>query len=414
MRVKQAVFLVGGRGTRLGALSASIPKPLHEIGPNARFLDLLLEQAARHGFTDIVLLAGHLAEQVEAIYHGARVRGARVRVVREASPLGTGGALQAARDLLDPEFIAANGDSFFDFNLRALTAKPLGDALGRVALRHVPDTSRYGAVTLNGERVDAFKEKTPGAGTGLINSGVYLLRRDILDQAPAPCSLETDIFPRVVAEGRLEGMAFDGYFLDIGLPETLAQAKRETAALFQRPAVIFDRDGVLNHDEGYTHRVEDLRWMPCAREAVKLLNDRGYYVFVASNQAGVARGLYDEAAVNAFHEHMQEELAEVGAHIDAFYYCPFHAEAAVPAYRHANHPDRKPNPGMVFRALSEWPAIAAASFLIGDRDSDLEAARSAGIEGALYPGGDLREFVAHILGDRATGHAHAEGAASPQ
>ena len=142
-RVKQALFLVGGKGTRLGALSANTPKPMQEIAPGVLFLDLLLENAARMGFTDLVLLAGHLGDKVEAAYNGRRVGEATIRVVRESQPLGTGGALAQASDVLDERFVLLNGDSFFDINLRALTAAPLSEGGGRLALRMVDDTARY-------------------------------------------------------------------------------------------------------------------------------------------------------------------------------------------------------------------------------------------------------------------------------
>jgi NDP-sugar pyrophosphorylase family protein len=233
-RVRQAVFLVGGKGTRLGALSAQTPKPLIEIAPGFRFLDLLLDQAVRHGFVDIILLAGHLGEQVEALYHSRRLRDATVSVVREPVPAGTGGALLHIADRLDRWFVMANGDSVFDINLRALAKlDPLeagagNDFLGRLALREVPNTARYGAVELRGDRIVAFREKSDAqAGPGVINGGVYLLNRDILSKLKMPCSIEMDVFPALAKAGRLRGVQFDGYFLDIGLPEMLERAKRE-------------------------------------------------------------------------------------------------------------------------------------------------------------------------------------------
>lgn len=398
-RPRQALFLVGGKGTRLGALSANTPKPMQEIAPGVRFLDLLLENAARMGFTDIVLLAGHLGDKVEAAYHGQRIGEAEIRVVHESQPMGTGGALAEAAHVLDETFILSNGDSFFDINLRTLTAAPLPTGGGRLALRMVDDTARYGSVKLDGAKIEAFIEKNPDlTGPGLINGGIYYLDRAMVERISAPSSIESDVFPELVKEGRLEGIPFDGYFLDIGLPETLAQARRETAALRERPAAFLDRDGVLNEDKGYTHRVEDLNWMPGAREAIRLLNDRGYRVIVVTNQAGVARGFYDEAAVSVFHAGMQEQLAREGAFIDAFYHCPYHAEGTVPTYTVADHPDRKPNPGMILRALSEWHVNKDASFLIGDKESDMEAARRAGLSGHLYEHGDLRALVSDIIG----------------
>jgi D-glycero-D-manno-heptose 1,7-bisphosphate phosphatase len=397
-RVKQALFLVGGRGTRLGALSANTPKPMQEIAPGVRFLDLLLENAARMGFTDLVLLAGHLGDKVEAAYEGLQIGEATIRVVRESQPMGTGGALAQAAHVLDERFVLLNGDSFFDINLRALTAAPLPQGGGRLALRMVDDTSRYGSVQLNGANIAAFIEKNPElTGAGLINGGIYYLDRTMVERIAAPSSIESDVFPELVKEGRLEGIPFDGYFLDIGLPETLAQAQRETAALRVRPTAFLDRDGVLNEDKGYTHRVDDLTWMPGAREAIRLLNDRGYRVVVVTNQAGVARGFYEEADIHIFHAGMQEQLADVGGFVDAFYHCPFHVDGKVEAYTVDDHPDRKPNPGMILRALRDWQVDRDASFLIGDKESDMEAARRAGLPGHFYKGGDLRELVSSII-----------------
>lgn len=398
-RPTQALFLVGGRGTRLGAMSANTPKPMQEIAPGVRFLDLLLENAARMGFADLVLLAGHLGDQVETAYHDRRVGEATIRVVRESQPMGTGGALAQAAEALDEHFVLLNGDSFFDINLRALTAAPLPEGGGRLALRMVEDTARYGSVRLNDAKISAFVEKNPDlTGPGLINGGIYYLDRAMVSRIEAPSSIESDVFPELVREGRLEGLPFEGYFLDIGLPETLAQAQRETAALRVRPAAFLDRDGVLNEDHGYTHRVDDLAWMPGAREAIRLLNDRGYRVIVVTNQAGVARGFYDEDAIGTFHAGMQAQLAEAGAFVDAFYHCPYHADGKVPAYTVEDHPDRKPNPGMILRALKDWHVDKDKSFLIGDKPSDMEAARRAGLPGHLYTGGNLQALVSDIIG----------------
>ena len=156
------------------------------------------------------------------------------------------------------------------------------------------------------------------------------------------------------------------------------------AKVLSASAALLDRDGVLNVDHGYTHRPEDLAFMPGAVEAVRRLNQSGRRVVVVTNQAGVARGLYDEAAVERFHAAMSAGMAAEGARIDAFYYCPFHPEAVVEAYRHADHPDRKPNPGMVLRALRDFGVTPARAFLIGDRDSDLQAAVAAGVRGYLF------------------------------
>lgn len=164
-----------------------------------------------------------------------------------------------------------------------------------------------------------------------------------------------------------------------------------------RPALFLDRDGVLNEDRGYVHRWEDFCWIPGAREAVAAFNARNWWVFVVTNQSGVGRGYYPEADVLALHARMEADLAAAGARIDAFYHCPFHPEALEDRYRHPDPPDRKPNPGMLLRAMADWPVDAARSVMVGDKAIDLEAGQRAGVRSLLFPGGDLEAFLAAEL-----------------
>ena len=164
-----------------------------------------------------------------------------------------------------------------------------------------------------------------------------------------------------------------------------------------RSAVIFDRDGVLNVDHGYVGEPERLEWVEGARRAIRRLNEAGILVLVATNQSGVARGMFDLAAVEAVHAVMQADLTVEGARIDAFYVCPFHAEATVAEFAHADHPDRKPNPGMLLRAMDEWGLEPARCLMIGDKASDMEAAGRAGIAAVLFEGGNLDDFLRPLI-----------------
>jgi D-glycero-D-manno-heptose 1,7-bisphosphate phosphatase len=150
-----------------------------------------------------------------------------------------------------------------------------------------------------------------------------------------------------------------------------------------RPAAFLDRDGVLNVDRGYTFRLENLKMIPTAAAAVRLLNTAGFYVFVVSNQSGVARGFFTEAAVDLFNTHIQDILKGEGAHIDAFYYCPHHPDGAIKELA-IQCRCRKPAPGMLEQAARDWPIYLSRSFLIGDKDDDLAAARAFHIRGVKF------------------------------
>jgi D-glycero-D-manno-heptose 1,7-bisphosphate phosphatase len=140
-------------------------------------------------------------------------------------------------------------------------------------------------------------------------------------------------------------------------------------------AVFLDRDGTINVDTGYVHRIEDWEWLPGAVNAIRHLNKLGLPVIVITNQAGVARGHYDEAAISALHTHVDAALARRGARIDAYYYCPHHPEFGP----ERNCQCRKPRPGMLFRARDQHHLVLERSYMVGDKMSDVLAARAAGV-----------------------------------
>jgi D-glycero-D-manno-heptose 1,7-bisphosphate phosphatase len=143
-------------------------------------------------------------------------------------------------------------------------------------------------------------------------------------------------------------------------------------------AAFFDRDGTINVDRGHTHRLEDLEFIPGRPGLIRKYNDAGYLVIVATNQAGIAKGLYAEEDMHRFNAQMDRRLREEhGAHVDAFYFCP-------------HHPDftgecgcRKPKPGMLLKAIADFGIDARRSVMFGDSDADMEAAKACGVRGIL-------------------------------
>ena len=158
-------------------------------------------------------------------------------------------------------------------------------------------------------------------------------------------------------------------------------------------AIFFDRDGVLNEEIGYLWEVEKFKWIDGARDAIRFCNERGLLAIVVTNQGGIARGLYTAREVDRLHDFMQKSLAQVGAHIDGFYYCPHHPEGVVEEFS-IECDCRKPKPGLILRACEDFNINPAQAIMFGDSERDIEAAKAAGLRaGVLFAGGNLLEAV---------------------
>jgi mannose-1-phosphate guanylyltransferase len=225
----QALILAGGEGTRLRPLTSTIPKPVVPL-VDRPFIGFMIEWLARHGVDDVILACGFMADGIRRVLGDGSALGLRLRYLEEPRPLGTGGALKFAQELLDQRFLMLNGDVLTDLDLTAqLDQHERTGAHATLALMAVEDPSAYGLVRLDDDSaVTEFVEK-PGPdqiGTDLVNAGAYILEREVLDVMPPAgtnCSIERDVFPVLVGRG-LFGHPSGGYWLDIGTPERYLQA----------------------------------------------------------------------------------------------------------------------------------------------------------------------------------------------
>ena len=169
-------------------------------------------------------------------------------------------------------------------------------------------------------------------------------------------------------------------------------------------AIFLDRDGTINEDVGYIERLDRLVIIPAAFEAIRLINLNGFKAVVVTNQAGIAKGLFNEAFVMQTNERLQEFLRQKGAAIDAFYFCPHHPTEGVPPYRQVCD-CRKPAPGLFYQAARDMDIDLAASFMVGDRYRDMEAAHRAGVKGVLVKTGYGADVLENIGPDQETPEA---------
>ena len=169
-----------------------------------------------------------------------------------------------------------------------------------------------------------------------------------------------------------------------------------------RPALFLDRDGVINIDRGYVCDVAKFEWVDGAIDCIATFKARGWFVFVVTNQSGIAFGHYTLADMQAVHDHMRGVIRAAGTDVDEIYHCPYHPDGSDPRYRKDSF-DRKPKPGMILQAMANYPVKREGSFLIGDKPTDIAAAHAAGIGGFLFKGGNLHTFAEWTLADFESG-----------
>ena len=227
MLINQAIVLAGGLGTRLHNVLPDTPKCMAMVGDKP-FLHYVLNYLASSGISKVILSVGYRKDQV--INHfGNSYKSMELEYAIENEPLGTGGAVKAAFNFTSlNEIFVLNGDTFFLPDLDEMTWQHTEYSADiTIAVKKVPDTSRYGQVITDvAGRITGFREKEPNAGNGLINGGIYLLKRNIIDDMPEQkFSLEHEIFRKQCANYRMYAFRTDAFFLDIGIPADLEKAQ---------------------------------------------------------------------------------------------------------------------------------------------------------------------------------------------
>jgi D-glycero-alpha-D-manno-heptose 1-phosphate guanylyltransferase len=226
--LKEALILAGGLGTRLQSVVSDVPKPMAQVAGKP-FVEYILKYLKEFGVERVVLSIGYKAEAFQE-YFGKNYQGLELEYVIEKEPLGTGGALKLAlKHCLHNDVLVLNGDTFFNIELDDLWIfHLLHQADITIALREVENASRYGTVQLNNDgKITAFIEKTGKEEEGLINAGIYIVKKTVFKNytLPEKFSLEKDFFEKYLTELKLYGCVCEGYFIDIGIPEDYKKAQ---------------------------------------------------------------------------------------------------------------------------------------------------------------------------------------------
>jgi D-glycero-alpha-D-manno-heptose 1-phosphate guanylyltransferase len=380
--IKEAIILAGGLGTRLKDTVPGLPKCMAPVAGRP-FLSYVLDHLRMQGVERFIFSLGYRSELIEA-WLAENQAGLDYITVVEKEPLGTGGAvLLAMQKSIEEHLLVANGDTLFKIKGKELERVHFQNrAACTLALKPMKDFDRYGLVETDDKgRIVSFREKQ-FYRNGLINGGIYLIDREqfLSHSFPLKFSFEKDYLEQYFRSESFYGSIQDGYFIDIGVPEDYRKADLDLRApvldlgrIDKSWTLFLDRDGVINDERvgEYVLHWDQFIFSKGVLEVFKKLSDVFGRIIIVSNQRGVGKGLMTEAALQSIHLEMQREVGIVGGKIDKVYYCTEKDDKCF---------YRKPNPGMAFRAIQDFPDIdPSKSIMVGNKPGDMRFGRSAGM-----------------------------------
>lgn len=396
----KAVILCGGLGTRLRPITDTVPKVMVPINGKP-ILQYHIEWLVGKNICDIGINLFYLGNTVKEYFGNGSRFGARIHYSEQTELRETAGDFLPFRTFVgDDQCLIIYGDNLFTIDLEAFTSfHNAQKSITTIALRHWEDPTTKGIVGLDENNyILWFKEKPKKeeVTSHVGNAGIYLVEPEIFLHIPENKKVDfgKHIFPSLIEKAhKISGYHMDGYHIDIGTPEALEQSQKDVHTLFPNKAVFLDRDGVINKkpaEHDYVKNMDEFFWNEETKRLIKKCKEFGYLVVVITNQQGVALGKMSADFIEALHTKIALDMRDMGTSIDAVYWCPHHRDAGCGC--------RKPRPGLLFRASRDLGINLSKSIMIGDSDSDIEAAERAGCRGILVPSDQIDcDFLIHTI-----------------
>ena len=359
------VILAGGKGSRIKSLLKAKPKPMATFN-NKPFLEYIIQCYSKYHFRNIFLLTGYKSEIIFKKFHNKYYNCTRIICLREKKPMGTAGALNNLKKKVN-NFILVNGDTFLEVDLRKLVKSCDKKSSGSLALiknQSYKSNKKLSSIGIKKNKI-IYKKKS-----GFMNGGIYFFKKNIFKFIKNKnLSLENDVLPNLIKKRKISGLIIKKNFLDIGTPKNFRKAKRLLLKNCTKPAAFLDRDGVINYDTGYVHKIRDFKFRPGVISGLKFLKDNNYYIFIVTNQAGIGKGIYSENQFYKLHNALKEKLQKNDVFFDDINFCPYHPDAKIKKYRKVTNL-RKPGNLMIKKIQLKWHTKTKKSFMIGDQISD--------------------------------------------
>lgn len=366
------MILAGGRGVRMRPLTDTRPKPMIEFHGKP-FLAYVIEMLRRQGIERVLLLLGYLPETIQEYFGDGRRWGVDIRYSVSSPDDLTVRRVQLARNQIDDSFLLLYCDNYWPMQMEPMWERfaASGAAAMVTVYTNRDGYSRDSVLVDDHGWVTVYDRSRTAPVLRGVEISYAFLTRPVLEMLPEEDALfEEAVYPRLASRRQLLAWVSDHRYYSVGSLDRLPLTREFFA---RRPAILLDRDGVLNRRPpraSYVRSREEFQWLPGALEALRLLRQAGYRVIVASNQAGVARGAMTAGALQDIHDWMRCQAESAGGAIDAFYNCTHDWAAGCDC--------RKPRPGLLFQAQRDFHLDLTRTLFVGDDDRDRAAAAAAG------------------------------------
>ena len=367
------VILAGGKGSRIKRFLHNKPKPML-IFNNIYFLQYLINNFSKYPFDNIYILTGYKSDIIFKNFHNKTFNFTKIICLKEKKLMGTGGALLNLKKTKINDFVLINGDTIFDIDLKDFITSYKKNKIGCMAVasnRKNTNSYKLNNLTLK-KSLLSYKKKG-----NVMNGGIYFFKKKLINLIPnKPSSLEDDILPLIIKKKLISGKFYKNFFLDIGTPKYLKKAELSLKNYFYKPAAFLDRDGVINYDYGYVHNEKKFKFKNGVIKGLQYLIKKNYLIFLITNQAGIAKGIYTENDLYKLHTILKIKLLKKNIFFNDVQYCPFHPKGKIPLYIKQSNL-RKPNNQMVKNVFKKFLIKKNKSFMIGDKISDKKCAQKS-------------------------------------
>ena len=405
--------MAGGKGTRIAAVRSDLPKPMIPVCGKP-ILEWQIENLKASGFTDIVLVIGHLGEVIKDYFGDGSRWDVTISYFIETQPLGTAGALFRMPELQE-DFLLMSGDVMLDvdFNrfinfhkehqaLASLTVHPNNHPFDSSLIVTEILPASNGGMPIHTNRVVKWmnKEDERLYYRNVVNAGIEMISPQLLEEARAKLpsldkvDLDRDVLKPAIESGKIYAYETSEYIKDMGTPERLVEVENDLLSgkiaahnlSVKQKAVFLDRDGTINKTNGFLTDINDFELIEGAAEAIKQINKSGYLAVVVTNQPVIARGDCSFEQLQEIHNKMETLLGKEGAFIDGLFLCPHHTDKGFEGERIEYGLDcecRKPKAGLFVQAQKALNIDLSQSYMVGDSAIDIKAAENAGCKKAF-------------------------------